>query len=201
MLGNRYAGGLGGAAMRRMNQRSGRTSIPNGEKTSTLGPFITEPIRWNARFGWRALTDNEKQASYYFWQRIGEFMAIKDIPGSLESFERFNIDYERAHFAYSENNRVLGEVTRDFMIARVLPRGLTRLGEPFVHAMLDDAMCDAVGFPRPSRAMRSLVNGLMRARAVAMRGMARRAQPRLVTRQRHPSYPNGYQIDELGAKP
>jgi ER-bound oxygenase mpaB/B'/Rubber oxygenase, catalytic domain len=201
ILENGYDSERGRAALRRMNQQHGRYRIPNDEYLYTLSTFIFEPIRWNARFGWRPLTDNEKQASYYFWRRIGEFMAIKDIPDCLEAFERFNVDFERANFAYSDNNKVLGEVTRDFMIARVLPRRLTRLGEPFVYAMLDDAMCDAVGFPRPSQAVRSLVNGLMRARAMALRSMARRAKPRLITRQRHPSYPNGYQVDELGAKP
>jgi ER-bound oxygenase mpaB/B'/Rubber oxygenase, catalytic domain len=201
ILENGYDSERGRTALRRMNQQHSRYRIPNDEYLYTLSTFIFEPIRWNARFGWRPLTDTEKHASYFFWRRIGEFMAIKDIPDSLEAFERFNVDFERAHFAYSDNNRLLGEVTRDFMIARVLPRRLTRLGEPFVYAMLDDAMCDAVGFPHPSQAMRSLVNGLMRARAVAMRGLARRTRPRLITRQRHPSYPNGYQVDELGAKP
>jgi hypothetical protein len=201
ILENGYDSERGRAALRRMNQQHGRYRIPNDEYLYTLSTFIFEPIRWNSRFGWRPLTDNEKQASYYFWRRIGEFMAIKDIPDSFEAFERFNVDFERAHFACSDNNKVLGEVTRNFMIARVLPRRLARLGEPFVYAMLDDAMCDAVGFPRPSQAMRSLLNGLMRARAMALRSLARRAEPRLITRQRHPSYPNGYQIDDLGAKP
>ncbi len=201
MLENGYDSERGRAALRRMNRQHGRYHIPNDEYLYTLSTFVFEPIRWNARFGWRPLTDNEKLASFYFWRRVGGFMAIQDIPGDIAAFERFNIDYERAHFAYSDNNKVLGDVTRDFLIARVLPRRWARLGYPFVNAMLDDAMCDAVGFARPPAAMRVLVNGLLRSRSLALRVLPRRAAPRLITRQRHPSYPNGYQVDELGAKP
>jgi hypothetical protein len=39
------------------------------------------------------------------------------------------------------------------------------LGRPFVHAMMDDQLLEAVGLPRP-----------------------------------HPTYPNGYTIEELGVR-
>ncbi len=201
ILENGYDSERGRTALRRMNRQHGRYHIPNDEYLYTLSTFVFEPIRWNARFGWRPLTGNEKLASFYFWKQVGEYMTIQDIPGDINAFERFNIDYERAHFAYSDNNKVLGEVTRDFLIARLLPSRMARLGYPFVGAMLDDAMCDAVGFARPTAAMRALMNGLLRGRSLALRALPSRAAPRLITRQRHPSYPNGYQVDELGAKP
>ncbi len=201
ILENGYDSERGRTALRRMNQQHGRYRIPNDEYLYTLSTFIFEPIRWNARFGWRPLTDNERLASFFFWKQVGGFMAIQDIPDDIDAFESFNVAYEQMHFAYSDNNKILGEVTREFLIARVLPRRMARLGYPFVSAMLDDAMCDAVGFPHPSQAMRALVNGLMRTRAVAMRALPRRATPRLITRQTHRSYLTGYQVDELGAKP
>jgi hypothetical protein len=200
ILENGYDSERGRTALRRMNQQHARYAIPNDEYLYTLSTFIFEPIRWNQRFGWRALTENERLASYYFWRHIGRLMAIRDIPDSYDAFERFNRDYERAHFRYADSNRVLADVTRDFMIARVVPRRFKKVGEPFVYAMLDDGMADAVGFPHGQPAMRVLVESALRARSAAMRWLPRRGQPRLLTQQPSPSYPGGYHVAELGAQ-
>jgi hypothetical protein len=199
ILENGYDSERGRAALRRMNQQHARYTIPNDEFVYTLSTFIFEPIRWNTRFGWRPLTEAERLASFYFWRHIGEMMAIRDIPDTYDAFERFNCDFERAHFRYADSNRILAEVTRDFMIARVVPRRFKALGEPFVYAMLDDALADAVGLPHGQPAMRALVETALRARSAAMRWLPRRGQPRLLTQQPSASYPRGYQVSELGA--
>ena len=112
-----YSSSEGRAAIRRMNQIHSRYPIPNDEFLYVLTTFVLEPIRWNARYGWRSLSKNEKQASYHFWAEIGRYMNIKDIPESLEELEQFSLNYERTHFAYSDYNRALAEVTRDLFLS------------------------------------------------------------------------------------
>jgi hypothetical protein len=200
ILENGYDSERGRIALRRMNQQHGRYVIPNDEYLYTLSTFIYEPIRWNARFGWRKLTENEKLAAFYFWRKIGQFMNIKDIPESYEAFEQFNIDYERTHFKFATTNKQLAVVTRDLMLGWYLPKPLWKFGAPAIHALLDEPMLDAVGFEHPPQWLRRLVEGSLRLRGFALKFLRRRHEPRMLTRLPSRTYPNGYRVEELGAK-
>src|SRR5437764_14278775 len=90
-----YDSARGQRALRRMNQLHGRFAIANDDFLYVLSTFIYEPIRWNARFGWRRLCAEEKLAMFYFWRAVGQRMSIKDLPADYASFEKYNIDYER----------------------------------------------------------------------------------------------------------
>lgn len=199
ILENGYDSPRGKAALRRMNEQHGRYHIPNDEYLYTLSTFIFEPIRWNERFGWRKLTQLEKQSSYFLWREIGRRMAIKDIPESYEAFERFNIEFERTHFRYSEDNRALAESTRNLMLSWVLPKWMWPVGAPFIHALLDEPMLRAVGFPTPPAWLRGLVQGLLRVRARIQGLLPPRRRARLLTRMKNRTYPKGYDVDQLGA--
>lgn len=194
-----YDSERGRAALRRMNQQHGHYTIPNDEFLFTLSTFIFEPLRWIERFGWRKQLENERIAAYCFWREVGRRMAIKDIPSSYAAFERFNVDYERAHFRYSPDNHALAVATRDLMLGWVLPKPARPLGAPFVHAMIDERLLGAVGLPVAPRWMRGMVAGSLRLRGRLLRLLPQRSHPRLITRQKSRTYPNGYSIDQLGA--
>ncbi|KYF52475.1 hypothetical protein BE08_37830 [Sorangium cellulosum] len=200
MLENGYDSERGRAALRRMNQQHRRYTIPNDEYLYTLSTFVFEPVRWNERFGWRPLTEKEKLATYHYWKRVGALMNIADIPPSYEAFERFNVDFEAEHMRFSEDNRKLAVATRDLLLGWVLPGPLRPLGARFVHAMLDDRLLDALGLPRPAPALRRLVEGAIRARTPVLRAMPRRRSPRLLTTKKTRTYPDGYRIEDLGAR-
>jgi hypothetical protein len=193
-----YNSERGRTALRRMNQLHRRFAIPNDEFLYVLSTFIYEPIRWNARFGWRPLTEHEKQASFHYWHAVGHLMGIKDIPADYAAFERYNQAFERDNFGYAEPNRRLAEATRNLFLGWFLPRPLWPLAAPLIYAVMDDRLLDAVGFPRPAPALRRVVEALIRLRGRVTRLLPARRRPRLITRQRHPSYPNGYRIEELG---
>ncbi|AUX45563.1 hypothetical protein SOCE26_070570 [Sorangium cellulosum] len=199
ILENGYDSERGRAALRRMNRQHRRYTIPNDEYVYTLSTFVFEPIRWNERFGWRKLLEKEKLAGFHCWQQIGALMGIKDIPPSYEALERYNVAYEAEHFRFSEDNRKLAVTTRDLLLSWVLPRPLRPLGARVVHALLDDRMRDALGLPRPSPAEVRLVEAALRARGLFMRVLPRRGAPRLITKQKHRAYPDGYRIEDLGA--
>jgi hypothetical protein len=193
-----YDSERGRAALRCMNRLHGRFAISNDAFLYVLSTFVFEPPRWMARFGWRPMTENEKLAIFHYWREIGRRMNIKDIPADYATFEKFNLDYERQVFAYSPANAEIAASTRDMFLGWLLPKPLRPLGAPFIHALLDDALLNAFGFPKPSPVLRWFVGALLRARARILRLLPQRRRPRLRTGPRRPTYPEGYRIEALG---
>lgn len=192
-----YESERGKRALRRMNQIHGRFQISNGDFLYVLSTFIFEPIRWNANFGWRLMCEQEKLAMFYFWREVGRRMNIKELPETYESFEQFNIDYERTNFRFTEANHRIGAATRDLFLSW-FPRIMRPLARPAIYAIMDDTLIENFGFPKPWRLTRWLVH-----RALALRGwmaglLPPRKKPRLRTEMGHPSYPSGYVIENLG---
>jgi hypothetical protein len=192
-----YDSERGRAALRRMNQLHGRFAIANEDLLYVLSTFVYEPIRWNQRFGWRLMCEQERQAMFYFWREIGRRMNIKQLPADYDSFERYNVEYEQTHFRFTHANHRVGAATRD-LFASWFPRVLRPLVRRAIHGLLDDALIKAFGFPQPSPAMRQLVTASLKLRALSLRWLPRRQRPLLRTEMRQRSYPNGYHIDRLG---
>ena len=195
-----YDSPRGRAALRRMNQMHGRFNISNDDYLYVMSTFIFESIRWVERFGWRPMVEHEKLAAFYYWCEVGRRMNIKSLPTDFYEFERFNIEYERTQFRYSETNRRVGIATRDLFLGWFLPKPLWRLGEPAIYAMMDDRLLEAFGFPKPSATMRRLVQGSLKLRSRALRLLPERRKPVLQTQIKRRSYSHGYRIEELGTQ-
>jgi hypothetical protein len=185
------------AALRRMNQIHARFTIANDDFLYVLSTFVFEPIRWNARFGWRPLCDQETLALHIFWREVGRRMGIREIPEAIEDFERFNREFERTRFRFSEANRRIGLVTRTLFLSW-FPRPLRPLVGPAIDAMLDDSLIEAFGFPRPGRAARFAVARALRLRARLLPALPPRRYPRLRSELRTRTYPDGHDITRLG---
>jgi ER-bound oxygenase mpaB/B'/Rubber oxygenase, catalytic domain len=192
-----YDSEQGRAALRRMNQIHGRFEIANDDLLYVLSTFVFEPIRWNARFGWRPLCDQERQAYFLFWREVGRRMNIREIPATYEAFERFNVDYERVHFRFSETNQRVGAATRDLFLGW-FPGPLRPMIRPAIYAMMGDTLIDAFGFPRPSRAASAIVMAVLKLRAWALYWCPARRRPHLRSESRPRSYPQGYRLEDLG---
>ena len=180
-----YDSERGKRALRRLNQLHGRFTIANEDFLYVLSTFIFEPIRWNGRFGWRLLCEQERLGYFYFWREVGRRMNIRDIPVSYDVFERFNKDYEREHYRFTEANRRVGAATRE-LFASWFPRFLAPVVRSAIYALLDDRLIEAFGFPQPSRLMRRLVPGALRLRAGFVRLLPPPNKPRLRTEMGHP---------------
>lgn len=96
-----------------MNRIHSHFRIANEAFLYVLSTFVFEPIRWNARFGWRTMCEQERLAFFYFWREVGSRMGIKDIPETYAAFERYNVEYEHTHFMFAESNRRVGTATRE----------------------------------------------------------------------------------------
>jgi ER-bound oxygenase mpaB/B'/Rubber oxygenase, catalytic domain len=164
-----YDSDRGRRALRRINQQHGRFAIANEDFLYVLSTFIYEPIRWNERFGWRLMSDTERLAYFYFWREIGRRMNIQDIPTDYATLERFNRDYERQHYRFTEANRRVGIATRELFVSW-FPWFLSPLVRSAIHSLLDDPLIDAFGFARPSRFMRCIVPRALRLRAAVTAG-------------------------------
>ena len=194
-----YSSGKGRAAIRRMNQIHSRYAIPNDEFIYGLSTFVFEPIRWNARYGWRRFSKNEKLAAYYFWFEVGRRMNIKDIPESYQALERYNRAYELEHFAYSSYNRLLAEATRDLFLSWALPKSLWPLGVQLVYAAMDRPMRQAFGFPEPRLWANITLEAGLWLRKKLLRLLPPRREPYRLPPTR--SYPEGYDLSQIGPRP
>ena len=135
-----------------MNQIHGRFEISNDDFLYVLSSFVFEPIRWNARFGWRPLIETERLASFHFWLEVGRLMAISELPERYEEFERFNEEYEERHFARSRFRTGRGSDARH--VPGVVPPAPRRFGAHAIYALMDDRLLAAFGFPQPPSAAR-----------------------------------------------
>ncbi len=192
-----YASDRGRRALRRINQLHGRFAISNDDYLYVLSTFVYEPIRWNARFGWRPLCEEERLAYFLFWREVGRRMNIRDVPEEFDAFERFNRDYERRHFRYSEASRRVGTATRELFVSW-FPQAPGALVRWAIHALLDDPLREAFGFPPAPGPVRALTPLAMRLRARLLRWLPARRRPRLRTSQRRDLYPGGYRIEGVG---
>ncbi|MFE4107763.1 oxygenase MpaB family protein [Almyronema epifaneia] len=163
-----YDSPQGSAAIARMNQIHGRYRIHNTDYLYVLSTFIFEPIRWNQRFGWRPLCEQERLALFYFWRAVGERMHIQHIPTTYEAFEQFNQDFERQHLKYSEANRLVADA-----VLKMLLSWFPALGQPLVrssvYALLDDTMLAALNWPQPTPRSRQFVTSALKLRQQALR--------------------------------
>ena len=198
ILENGFESQRGRAALRRMNQMHHRFSISNEDSLYVLSTFIFEPIRWLERFGWRALTENEKQAFYYYYCELGRRMNLKDIPSNMKDYEKFNIKYEQDHFKYAESNHHIAVATRDLFLSFFLPKFLWLPGRPFVYAMMDEPLLKAFGFPNVPGILKISIQYILKLRGILLYWLPKRRKPHLFTQVKRPTYPEGYEIEALG---
>jgi mpaB/rubber oxygenase-like protein len=195
-----YDSDEGRRAIRRMNRLHRRFDIANEDFLYVLSTFVYEPIRWNRRFGWRPMVEQERLATFHYWREVGRRMAIKEIPETYEELERYNVEYERANFRFAESNARVARASRDMFLAW-FPGLPSRFGSHAIAALMDERLREAIGFPDPPRAIKRAVEGALRARAWALRPLPPRRKPKLRTELRHRTYPQGYAIQALGPLP
>jgi hypothetical protein len=183
-----------------MNQIHGRFEIANEDFLYVLSTLTLEPLRWNARFGWRPLLEVERQGTFHFWREVGRRMGIRDLPETLAELDRFNLEFERDRFAYTDEGRRVADAMMRMFI-RWFPGVPVRLGRRGIEAILDDRLLDALGFRRPPAALRRVVEASIRARGKASKLLGTRRRPRVRTTMRHRSYRDGYVVEELGPAP
>jgi len=193
----------GRTAIRRMNQMHGAYPISNDDKRYVLCTFVTSPIRWIDSYGWRRLTEHEKTGSANYYRELGKLMGIKQLPATHQEFAYVLDEYEGKHFGFDDGGLAVSEATLKLMATfgpnRFAPRAaVTR----FAKALMDDPLLDAFGYRRPAPWERRLATGALRLRGRVVRRLPPRREP-LYARQlpNIRTYPDGYQVADLGTFP
>lgn len=193
----------GKTAVRRINQMHGHYPISNDDFRYVLATFVVVPVRWIAERGYRPLTEHEQRAQTNYYRHLGRHMAIKDIPETYREFATLLDDYEAAHFAYSAKARKVADATLGLMTtfppSRYAP---ATAAKRFAFALMDDPLLDAFRYPRPRRWERFGARTALRARALLISRMRARPEPHYVRDMGYfRSYPDGFEVDELGTFP
>jgi hypothetical protein len=198
-----FAGESGRAALRRMNQMHGAYDISNDDLLYVLCTFVVVPIRWLDRYGWRRLTEPERAACANYYRGLGRHMGIKGIPATHQAFADLLDSYEEEHFGFDPGGLAVSEATLRLMATfppnHLLPAAVVNR---FAKSLMDDRLLAAFGYDQPRRWERAAASGALRARAAIVRFLPPRKEP-LYPRQRGSirSYPDGYDVAELGTFP
>jgi len=194
---NGYDGERGLQAIEHINKIHGVYNIANEEFLFVLSTFVFLPIQWVDAYGWRKTTENERQALFNFFREVGRRMKIKNIPGSLEDFEKFIQEYEKKNFVFAETNQAVGNATVN-IVKGWMPFFVKPFVLPVMKCLLDDGMLKALGYSSPPPMLKSVVKGAMKLRAFGLRKITFKKYPSFVTIEYNRTYPKGYVIDELG---
>lgn len=191
----------GRRAVRRVNQMHGAYDISNDDMLYVLATFVVVPVRWIHSYGWRRLTDAEVDAGTAYYRRLGTLMAIRDMPTTYAGFARLLDEYEAAHFAYDNGARRVADATID-LLCSFYPRPARRLVRAFALSIMDDPLREAFGYAAPPSAVVRASRAALRFRGRLESLLPARRNPKRVKSMRIiRSYPNGFDVDRLGAFP
>ena len=153
-------------------------------------------MRWIESYGWRRLDPIELVALTRFTTRFGELMDITGLPETYDGYLQLLVDYERERFEFDPANTRVTEATirigrRDRAVVPPagLPPGLDRA----------DGRAAARGARHAAAAARC-----WSPRSTSGCGCAPRrcgSSPRRARRRTsgvHPTYPHGYELDQIG---
>lgn len=194
---NGYDDERGSFAITHMNMIHGHYKIENEDFLFVLSTMIFLPIQWIDTYGWRKTSYNERQALYYFFKVVGERMNIRNIPDSLEAFQTFVEDYERKYFVCTDTNHAVGNATIN-IVKGWMPFFAKPFVLPVMKCLLDERMLAALGYTKPSPALKTVVNAAMRLRALSLRKITFKNYPTFVSTEKNRTYPKGYEIRQLG---
>jgi len=188
----------GREVVRGLNRMHRRYAIADEDYRYVLATFVVVPTRFIDDVGWRTSTAVEREAVAAFYARLGELMAIPEVPMGYDAFAALFDAYEAEHIAYSEAGAAQMRATST-VIAQALPDRLRWLAEPATSALLEPRLAAALGLRPPPPGLRALLRLALRARAVR----ERRRPPAEVGwfepgRRGREVYPDGYEITDLG---
>ncbi|MGC4856453.1 oxygenase MpaB family protein [Micromonospora sp. DT4] len=187
-------------ALRRVNQIHRPYDIGNDDFRYVLGCLVVIPTRWLRDYGWRQPCCHERQATYLFYRELGRRMGITDIPGSYDEFETWFNAHDAAHLMPNDDAAAIERAARMLMLAR-LPRTLAPLGNALVSAMYDEPLRRATRVDAPAWPVRAGLRLALRSRARWQRWFgAPRATPLFADGIKARTYPQGYEISQLGPR-
>ena len=178
----------GAAVIARMNRIHGHYAITNDDFLYVLSSFVAEPIRWLESYGWRGLTNEERDHLFRFWQAAGERM-------------------EQETFRYAASNQRIAEATPGMLLAD-WPAPLRPLLRRVLQSLLANEVAGSLGWPAaPGTLQRGVLLALRSRSRIAGGWLALRQRlggepsPRFYSMHPTPSYGRCFALEQLGPPP
>ena len=188
-------------AIRRINQMHRSYDIPNDQMRYVLSTFVVVPKRWMDDYGKRPFTPREVSAVVHYYRTLGRHMGITDIPETFDAFSDLMDTYEAEHFAFDEGARRVADVTLG-LVTTFYPKPFRRAVEVFSKALMDEPLLHAFRYDVPHPAVVRACRAALRARGRLLQFFPSRRKPKLVKDFSWVrSYPDGYDLAELGTFP
>ncbi|GIJ30321.1 peptidase [Micromonospora qiuiae] len=185
-------------ALRRINQIHRPYDIGNDDYRYVLGCLVVIPTRWLQRYGWRQPCCHERQATHLFYRELGRRMSITDIPDSYEDFETWFDAHDAVHLQPNDDAAAIERATRILMLSRI-PTPLAPLGNALVSAIYDAPLRRAMRVETPAWPVRAGLHLALKTRSRLQRWFgAPRTTPLFADGINTKTYPNGYDISQLG---
>lgn len=182
-----------------MNAVHDRPDIQSEDMTYLLGALIVVPTRFMDRYGWRGVTAAEREASWRFYDEIGQRMHITDRPVSYDDACRRLADYEARHLAPSPAGVELTTAVLAALRDRI-PAPARPIAAQITSALVGDPRVSlALGLPAPRSAIGAALAAGARVRRIVQRRLPPRRRPSFWPgRPAGAVYPSGYTLDQLG---
>ncbi len=188
-------------AIRRINAMHRAYDIPDHEFRYVLSTFVVVPKRWLDEFGKRPLTPTEVEASVHYYRALGRHMGIKDVPETYAGFEELMDSYEAEHYGFDEGGRRVADATLALMVD-FQPRVVRPLMGVFSRSLMDPPLRAAFRYADPPAFVVALSRGALKARGLLLRAFPARREPKVIEDlPQIRSYPDGYDLEQLGTFP
>lgn len=139
------------------------SKIQNDDLLYTLSLFMMEPVKWHAKFGWRAMHEVEVNANFQLWKAIGERMSIKEIPETYAELCAWSEDYEEMAMVYADSNKSVANSSVDLFL-RPAPIFLRGLARKIVYALLERRTLSAFGYEKQPAWVHYIVHTIFKMR-------------------------------------
>ena len=190
----------GNRAVEHINHIHSHYNIANEDFLFVLSTFITYPINWINKFGWRKLSLHEELAFFNFFIAVGGKMEIKNLPVTMHQLLKFVEEYEAKHLEFKESNKKIADSTVQ-VVAHWFPKILTPLIKPAFSTLIPDKLRKAFGYKLPGFLFSSTLKGLLLLRKIPLRWITFKPYPTLIENTKYRNYPNGIpEIEETGPK-
>lgn len=185
-----YDAELGRRAIDHMNLIHSHYRIDNADYLFVLATFVTYPINWLRRYGWRKLTANEEEAIFRFFMEVGRRMNLNGVPESMADLLAFSAEYEQQYFRYTESNRRVADATVRIVEAW-FPAALRFVVKPAVSALISEPLRTAFGYASAPRWFVGTLEGSLWLRKWPLRWLTFEPYPSLVAITTFRHYPDG----------
>ncbi|MFC8527178.1 oxygenase MpaB family protein [Nocardia sp. NPDC057227] len=193
-----FGPGPGREAAKKVNNMHRHYDIVQEDYLAVAADNTLTPVRLADKFGWRRVTDNEREAIRIVRsQEARMFGSHKPLPDSLAEIEEFYekyLDEKVSYYPYNE------QVAKAFLawMPGIFPAGLGRVMVWLLVAQVDVRQLDACGLKRPGRLRKALSDVLMRklgSTPAADQEEGATAGIEILAKR---VYPHGWNLDSLG---